>query len=119
MHKGLVEAYAAIVHDPVYGSVITCGLGGIFIEILGDVEMEMAPVSQEQAHEMIARLRAAPLLRGARGSPPADIGAFADLLVSLGNIAVETRGSFRTLELNPVMISAEGKGVLAVDVSIE
>lgn len=119
MHKGLVEAYAAIVHDPVYGSVITCGLGGIFIEILGDVEMEMAPVSQEQAHEMITRLRAAPLLRGARGSPPADIGAFADLLVSLGHIAVKTRSSFRTLELNPVMISAEGKGVLAVDVSIE
>jgi len=119
MRKGLVEAYAAIKHDPFFGPVVICGLGGIFIEILGDLAMEMAPASHSQAQDMIARLRAAPILQGARGRPKADVDGFADLLVGLGRLAAETRGVFRTLELNPIMIGASGEGVLTVDISIE
>lgn len=118
MHRFVAEAYAAIIHDPVYGSYLTCGLGGIFIEILQDVSMEAAPVSRAQAFDMIARLRAAALLRGARGRPAADIEAFADLLVALGRVADDTVGQFHTLELNPVMLGAAGEGAFAVDIAI-
>ena len=68
MIAGVAEAYAGIIDDPLYGPAIAFGLGGIFVEILKDTTVEMAPLSHDDALAMIHRLKAAPVLLGARGS---------------------------------------------------
>src|SRR5262249_3105666 len=88
-------------------------------EIMRDTATEMAPLSHEDAVRMIGRIKAAPILAGARGRPPADIDALASLLVGLGNFAVAHAGRLRALDLNPVIVKAAGEGVVVVDIAIE
>lgn len=119
MTSGVAEAYAGIIQDPLYGPAVVFGLGGIFVEILKDSVIEMAPLSLDDAHSMIHRIKAAPLLLGARGRPRADVDALAKLLVQLGRFAVAHAGQFRALDLNPIIVRAEGKGVVAVDIAVD
>jgi acetyltransferase len=117
MVSGVAEAYAGILNDPHYGPAIVFGLGGIFVEILNDTTTRMAPITQAEALRMIQGLKAAPILMGARGRQPADIQALAALLVGLGRFAVANYGRFRTLDLNPIIVT--GAGALAVDIAVE
>lgn len=117
MVKGIAEAYAGIIDDPLFGPAICFGLGGMFIEILNDTVTEMAPLSHEDARNMIRRIKAAGILEGARGRERADIDALATLLVNLGNFAVANSGRFRALDLNPIIVGSSG--VVAVDIAIE
>jgi hypothetical protein len=94
-------------------------MGGIFVEILHDTTIEMAPLSRDIAHDMIARTRAARLLDGARGRARGDVEALADLLVRLGEFAIAHAGAFRALDLNPIIVRPAGAGVVAVDIAIE
>jgi acyl-CoA synthetase (NDP forming) len=119
MVSGVAEAYAGIIDDPLYGPAIVFGLGGIFIEVLKDTAIEMAPLSQDDALAMIHRIKAAPLLLGARGRPRGDIAALATLLVNLGRFAVAHTGQIKTLDLNPIIVRPEGGGVVAVDIAVE
>jgi succinyl-CoA synthetase beta subunit len=119
MTAGIAEAYAGIIDDPLYGPAIVFGLGGIFIELLKDVAIEMAPLSKDDALRMIHRLKAAPVLLGARGRPRGDIEALAALLVRLSHFAVAHSGAFRALDLNPIIVKAEGEGVVAVDIAVD
>ncbi len=93
MVTGIAEAYAGIIDDPLYGPAIVFGLGGIFVEILKDTAIEMAPLSNDDALAMIHRLKAAPVLLGARGRPRGDIAALAALLVRLSHFAVANAGT--------------------------
>ena len=119
MAHGVAEAYAGIVNDTAFGPAICFGLGGVFIEIFKDTTTEMAPLSHDEALQMIARVKAAPVLGGARGREPGDIDALARLLVRLGEFAVANFGRFRTLDLNPIIVGRAGEGVVAVDIAIE
>ena len=119
MIAGIAEAYAGIIDDPLYGPAIVFGLGGIFVELLQDTAIEMAPLSKDDALRMIHRLKAAPVLLGARGRPRGDIEALAALLVRLSHFAVANSGTFRALALNPIMVKAEGEGVVAVDIAVD
>lgn len=119
MMAGIAEAYAGIVSDPLYGPAIVFGLGGIFVEILKDTTIEMAPLSHDDALGMIHRLKAAPVLLGARGRKRGDIEALAALLVRLGQFAVAYAGAFRALDLNPIIVKAAGEGVVAVDIAVD
>jgi acetyltransferase len=119
MVTGVAEAYAGIIDDPLYGPAIVFGLGGIFVEILKDTTIEMAPLSHDDALAMIHRLKAAPLLLGARGRPRGDVEALAAFLVRLSHFAVANSGTFRALDLNPIMVKAEGEGVVAVDIAVD
>src|SRR4029079_10763643 len=119
MTSGVAEAYAGIIDDPLYGPAIVFGLGGIFIELLDDTVVEMAPLSQDDALRMIHRLKAAPVLLGARGRPRCDIEALATLLVRLRRFAVDNSGKFRALDLNPIIVGAAGKGAVTVDIAVE
>jgi predicted short-subunit dehydrogenase-like oxidoreductase (DUF2520 family) len=94
-------------------------MGGIFVEILDDATIEMAPLTREVAHDMIRRTKAARLLDGARGRKPGDVEALADLLVRLGDFAAAHAGAFRALDLNPIIVGPAGTGVVAVDIAIE
>jgi hypothetical protein len=119
MVSGVAEAFAGIIDDPLFGPAICFGMGGIFVEILHDTTIEMAPLSREIAHDMIARTRAARLLDGARGREPGDVAALVHLLVRLGDFAVAHAGAFRALDLNPIIVGRAGAGAVAVDVAIE
>jgi succinyl-CoA synthetase beta subunit len=117
MIKGVAEAYAGIIDDPLFGPAICFGLGGIFVEILDDTVTEMAPLTHGGALAMIHRIKGAPLLEGARGRDRADVEALAALLVALGGFAIANRGRFRALDLNPIIVGKSG--VVAVDIAIE
>ena len=117
MIDGIAEAYAGIIDDPSFGPAICFGLGGVFVEILKDTSMEMAPLSHDDARQMIRRIKAVSVLEGARGRPRADIEALAALLVGLGRFAIAHRGALRALDLNPIVVGSSG--VVAVDIAIE
>ncbi len=119
MVSGIAEAYAGIIDDPLYGPAVVCGLGGIFVELMNDTVIEMAPLSHDNALAMISRLKAAPVLTGARGRPRGDIEALAALLMRLSHFAVANAGQFHALDLNPIIVKADGQGVVAVDIAVD
>jgi acyl-CoA synthetase (NDP forming) len=110
-----VECIVGVQHDPAFGPVVMLGLGGIFVELLGDVSLRTAPVDRDMALEMIEELRGKALLFGARGRPPADVGALADLLVRVSDFALAAGDSLDSLDINPVLVRPQGQGVVALD----
>jgi len=107
-----VELIVGIERDPSFGPCVIVGLGGVFTEVLDDVALRLAPVTQAVAMAMIDELRGARLLDGARGGPPVDKEAVAGLIVDLSRLAVD-RGDLFEVDLNPVIASADG--AVAVD----
>jgi acyl-CoA synthetase (NDP forming) len=119
MLAGGTEMIIGVKRDPLFGPAIVCGFGGIFVELLRDVAVRVPPLDQAAALAMLAELRGAALLRGARGRPPADIAALAEALVAVARLAEAHRDSLRALDLNPLVVLDEGRGVVAVDWLIE
>jgi succinyl-CoA synthetase beta subunit len=119
MVPGVVECFAGIIDDSLYGPAIVFGLGGIFVELLRETVTEMAPLTTDDAMRMIQRVKGAPILTGARGRPPGDVAALADCLAALSRFAVANAGRFRALDLNPIIVKPKGEGVVAVDIAIE
>ncbi len=101
--------------DPQFGTVVMYGLGGIFVEVLKDVSLRVAPIGQDEALDMIMQTRAYPILLGARGRPRADIEALAKAIVDISRFAAEHSGVLRELDINPLVVLPEGKGVRVVD----
>ncbi|MSQ71367.1 MAG: CoA-binding protein [Betaproteobacteria bacterium] len=114
-----VEVFAGAITDPLFGTAITFGLGGIFIQIMRDTATEMAPLALSDAQAMMERLQGRAILQGARGRPRGDIDALAELLVRFGRFAALHGKQFRSLDLNPIIVRPEGQGVLAVDIALE
>jgi acyl-CoA synthetase (NDP forming) len=95
------------------------GLGGIFAEVLKDVAFRIAPVTKSSALEMIAEIKGYAVLKGARGAEPADIDALADAIVRLSSLAIDLKGQIAELDINPLFVFAQGKGVKAGDALIK
>jgi acyl-CoA synthetase (NDP forming)/L-amino acid N-acyltransferase YncA len=110
-----VELVAGISHDPLFGSVLMCGLGGVLTDLLGDRALRLLPVTDVDAARMWRDLRGARLLTGYRGSTPADTGAVEHLLMRLGRLA-EDLPEVAELDCNPVIVHTSG--LLAVDVKM-
>jgi len=113
------EMILGVKTDPLFGPAIVCGFGGIFVEQLRDVSLRVPPIGPADAASMIAELRGAAILSGARGRAPADRGALADAIVRLAALAEAHRPSLRALDLNPLLVLDDGRGVVAVDWLIE
>lgn len=109
------EVIAGVTVDPQFGPVILFGIGGVFVEVLRDVALRVAPLRRRDAEEMIREVRGFPLLDGARGRPKADLEALADLLLALSRLATDCRERLAELDLNPVRVLGAGEGVLALD----
>jgi acetate---CoA ligase (ADP-forming) len=118
MVKGGTEMILGVQNDPVFGPVVMLGLGGIFVEVLRDVTFRIAPFSVEEAHRMIAELRGAAILRGARGQPPADLDALAAALSKLSLFAAAKRAEFTSIDINPILVRPKGEGAAALDALI-
>jgi len=115
MVQGGTEVIVGLSRDPQFGPMVMFGLGGIYVELLRDVAFRVAPLTPDDAADMIAGIRAAQILKGFRGQPPADIGALAECLLKVSQLAVEFP-ELAECDLNPLKVFEQGHGVMAVDV---
>ena len=119
MVAGGREMILGVKTDPLFGPAVVVGFGGIFVEQLRDVSLRVPPIGPADAAAMVAELKGAAILAGARGRAPADTRALADAIVGLGSLAEAYRHSLRALDINPLLVLDEGRGVVAVDWLIE
>jgi acyl-CoA synthetase (NDP forming) len=110
-----VETIAGVKRDSVFGPVILFGMGGIFVEVYRDLSFRVAPFGIETAREMVREVLGYPLLTGARGRSPADVEALARSLSLLSAYADRFRDVLDSIDINPLIVLSEGKGVMAVD----
>lgn len=113
-----VEVIIGAINDPTFGATIMFGIGGVFTEVLEDVVFLPAPITEAQALQMIASIKAFPLLNGVRGKPKSDIKALALTIQSLSEFCLSHQGEWKEMEFNPILVHKEGKGVTAVDAVI-
>ena len=100
------------------GPAIMVGLGGIYVEVMRDVVLRRAPVSVARAQDMLGRLKGAALLDGVRGQPAVDRAAAAEAIARLSQFAALNDGRFESIEINPLLVRADGKGAVALDALI-
>lgn len=105
-------------NDPVFGPVILCGLGGIFVEIYQDTAIRIAPVTESEAAEMLEGLKAAPLITGFRGGRRFDTDCLKRALVSVSRLLYE-HPEIELLDINPFILQREQGGGFAVDVKLQ
>jgi len=89
--------------DPIFGTLIMVGMGGIFVELLKDVSWRLAPIDLNEAKRMLRQLKAYPILEGIRGQKKSDIDGLAELLVKLGQFGLENP-QITELDINPVFV---------------
>ena len=118
MRAGLAEVLVGYRIDPDAGPLIMLAAGGIWTDLLRDRSIRLAPVSVLTAQEMISEVRALKILTGLRGKPRGDLAALAQAISALSQLAVQPEHGVLEAEVNPLMIMAEGQGVLAVDALI-
>ncbi len=107
-----VETIAGMVRDPGFGPLVMFGLGGVAAELVGDTALKVAPLTDQDAAELVRSLRSSPLLFGYRGSAPVDTTALEDLLLRLSRLG-EQVPELAELDLNPVI--ARPGSVVVVD----
>ncbi len=117
MIRDAVELMIGVTDDPLFGPLIGFGLGGIHVEVLGDVQFRVTPLTDNDAHEMVHAIRGYRLLEGYRGHPPADIASIQEVLLRISYM-VEQLPEIGELDLNPIFALAPGEGSRAVDARI-
>ncbi len=115
MITGGTEVIIGVVQEPIFGPLVVFGLGGVATEVLGDHAARLAPLTTTDADDLIHSIRAAPLLLGHRGQPPANVAALRDALLRISRLA-DDLPQVAELDLNPVI--ARPDGVTAVDARI-
>ncbi|MBN2173477.1 MAG: acetate--CoA ligase family protein [Bacteroidales bacterium] len=109
------ELFIGAKYEDNFGHLIMCGLGGIFIEVLKDVQTSLSPVSQEEALRMISDLKGKKILEGVRGQEGVDMNLFADIIVRVSAL-VETTPEILEMDINPLLGKKEK--IIAVDARI-
>jgi len=109
------EVIVGAIKDSQFGPSIMFGLGGIFVEVLKDVTFRVAPITEDEAREMITEVKAYPLLKGYRNQPPVDIDAIVKILLNTSKLVMEHQ-EIKELDLNPIMVYE--KGAKTVDARI-
>lgn len=117
MLSGGVEVMVGVTRDPLFGPLIAFGLGGIHVEILGDLQLRVAPLTDRDAAEMIRGIKGYRLLTGHRGQPAIDLEALEETLLRVSRL-VEEILEISELDLNPIFALPEGQGCRVVDARI-
>jgi acetate---CoA ligase (ADP-forming) len=112
-----IELMIGAKRDPEWGTVLLLGLGGIWVEALGDVQLLPGTADKVQILDALRKLRSAKLLSGVRGMPPADIDAVADAVLAIGRLMAAVP-ELTEIDVNPLMVHGEGEGVTALDALI-
>jgi acetyltransferase len=113
MILGAREMLAGVTQDRQFGPVVAAGLGGVWVEILGDVSLRLPPLSRLDAREMLSRLKGARLLGAFRGQGPADLAKVEEVILRLGRLAQDLEDRLAELDINPLLVMESG--VYAVD----
>ena len=106
------EVIVGAVRDPQFGPVVMFGTGGVAVELMKDVSYRLAPVTREEAFEMMGEVKGFPLLTGFRGGTVKDLGAIADVIMKVAEI-IEKVDGLKELEINPLVVHE--RGAVAVD----
>lgn len=101
------ETIVGVNRDPQFGHLLMFGLGGIFVQIFEDTAFRIAPVSQQEAREMTEEIRAAPMLRGARGRHPADLDAVVETIQRTSQLVTDFP-AITELDINPLVVAPDG-----------
>jgi acyl-CoA synthetase (NDP forming) len=117
MVRGSAEVLVGMTRDPRFGPLLAFGLGGIHVEVLRDVALRAAPLTDRDADDMVRSIRGHRLLEGYRGHPPADQAALCELLLRASRLAEEVP-EVRELDLNPVFALPPGSGYLIADARV-
>ena len=110
-----IDTIIGVNRDPTFGPVVMVGLGGILVEVLGDVSFRLPPFTDDEAGRMIRELKGFSLLAGTRGQAPYDVGALAAALVQLSRFAVSHTDDLDSAEINPLRVLPDGQGVVGLD----
>ncbi|PWC44936.1 acetate--CoA ligase [Azospirillum sp. TSO22-1] len=113
--QGVAELIVGTLWDDAYGPFVLVGSGGLFAELLDDTRVAPAPLDAARAEALLGGLKVWPVLNGARGRPKADIGAAVATIVAAGRLAAALGPRLRELDVNPLILRADGQGGLAVD----
>jgi hypothetical protein len=103
-----IELIVGAKNDHQFGPVLLLGAGGTGVEIYRDVALRMAPIGEKDVHSMLACLKARKLLEGYRGAAPVSRGALVKLMLAFSDLAMALEEEFESIDLNPVMCSADG-----------
>jgi acetyl coenzyme A synthetase (ADP forming)-like protein len=115
--SGDIEVICGVVHDRSVGPLIMFGMGGIHVELLGDVAFALHPLTEAAIADMPEQVRAAKLLDGFRGRPPGDRAAIADVLRRINQLTAD-QPELGELDLNPIKVLEPGAGAIVVDARI-
>ena len=107
MVRSGAEVIVGCVRDPQFGPVVMFGIGGATVELMRDVSFRLAPITREEAFEMMGEVKGFPALTGFRGQTVKDLGAIADALIKLGEIVASVDG-LKELEINPLIVHERG-----------
>ena len=114
----IAELIVGITHDAQFGLVMTIGSGGILVEIMKDSHTLVIPATRRQIENLLAELKSAPLFAGYRGKPKADISAAVNAILAIQQFAIARSEHLLELDVNPLLLCAEGEGVFAADALI-
>jgi acyl-CoA synthetase (NDP forming) len=113
--SGGIEMVVGVSRDPIFGPVVMCGLGGVFVEVLNDVAFRVPPFTRRDARAMIDGLQGRAVLAGARGAPAADIGAVVDVIMKVQRLALDLADDVAEVDINPLLVGPKGTGAVALD----
>jgi acetyl-CoA synthetase (ADP-forming) len=99
------------IKDPQFGPTLMFGLGGVFVEVLKDVTFRVAPITEDDAKEMIKEIKAYPILKGYRGEKPKDESAIVKILLAASKLMLENE-EIDQMDLNPIMVYEKGASVV-------
>ncbi|MBB3913701.1 acetate--CoA ligase family protein [Rhizobium fabae] len=114
----VAELIVGATRDPVFGLSLMLGAGGILVELLEDSIILPLPATKADIHTAIARLKIAKLIYGYRGRPRGDLEAMIDTIATAADYVVMNAAHLEELDINPLMVLPEGRGVAAVDALI-
>lgn len=111
-----VEVIVGVTNNPVFGPVIMFGLGGVFVEVFQDISFRVAPLTKNDAIEMIEEIKGYSILKGSRGKPPVDINAIVDILLKVSALVTDYGDCIEELDINPLIVNEQG--IVAADAMI-
>jgi acyl-CoA synthetase (NDP forming) len=114
----VAELIVGVARDEQFGPYLLVGGGGIQVEMLKDCAHLLLPTTREQIIHALDQLKCAPLFKGYRGAPPADLNAAADVILAVARMVEEAPSTIVELDINPLMLLAKGQGVVAADALI-
>jgi acetyl coenzyme A synthetase (ADP forming)-like protein len=117
MLSGGFEMLVGVTHDQSFGPVIACGSGGVFVELMKDVSVRLAPLTDDDAEELLTSLKSYPVLKGFRGGPKYDVDALKDIILRVSCL-VEDLPQISEMDLNPVMLLESGGFVVDARIKV-